>query len=196
MAALLAAACARTPLVTPSPLPDLVVIIPGPDGTVGAITVRHGSEERTLDDAYAVARIPAHGRLQVGRADAREIREVFGAALDAQPPRPLLFRLFFVFGTDTLTTESAQVLAQVADEANQRPGAEVVVIGHTDRVGSDEQNDVLSLQRAERIRGELVQLGIAVDRIQTVGRGERDPLVPTEDDVAEPRNRRVEITVR
>ena len=70
------------------------------------------------------------------------------------------------------------------------------MIGHTDRVGSDQQNDVLSLQRAERIRQDLVRLGMATDGIQTVGRGEREPLVPTEDEVPEPRNRRVEITVR
>ena len=50
-------------------------------------------------------------------------------------------------------------------------------------MGSDQQNDVLSLQRAERVRQELVRLGIDPDRIQTVGRGEREPLVPTDDEV-------------
>jgi outer membrane protein OmpA-like peptidoglycan-associated protein len=106
------------------------------------------------------------------------------------------FTLFFIFGTDTPTPESAQFLGQVSGEVGRRPAAEVIVIGHTDRVGSDQQNDALSLQRAERIRQELVRLGIATDSILTVGRGEREPLVPTEDEVSEPRNRRVEITVR
>jgi outer membrane protein OmpA-like peptidoglycan-associated protein len=41
-----------------------------------------------------------------------------------------------------------------------------------------------------------VRRGIAPDRITTAGRGEREPLVPTADEVAEPRNRRVEISVR
>ena len=47
-----------------------------------------------------------------------------------------------------------------------------------------------------RLRGQLVQLGIPAEQIRAAGRGERAPLVPTEDEVAEPRNRRVEITVR
>jgi outer membrane protein OmpA-like peptidoglycan-associated protein len=72
----------------------------------------------------------------------------------------------------------------------------VVVIGHTDRVGNDQYNDRLSLQRAERVRGELVRLGIPESRIRTAGRGEREPLVATDDEVPEPRNRRVEINVR
>ena len=46
------------------------------------------------------------------------------------------------------------------------------------------------------MRDEFVKLGIAPDRITVAGRGEREPLVPTEDGVAEPRNRRVEINVR
>jgi outer membrane protein OmpA-like peptidoglycan-associated protein len=191
-----ATACARAPVITRTPAPDLVVVVPGPDGKVGAVTVTHGSEQRTLDSAYAAARISATGRLEVGRITEQEIREVFGAALDAQPIRPVSFTLFFIFGTDTLTPESALFLARVSGEVGRRPAAEVIVIGHTDRVGSDQQNDVLSLQRAERIRQELIRLGIATDLIETVGRGEREPLVPTDDEVPEPRNRRVEITVR
>ena len=71
-----------------------------------------------------------------------------------------------------------------------------MVIGHTDRVGTTQFNDGLSLQRAERVRRALVELGIASERIRTAGRGERELLVSTADDVPEPRNRRVEINVR
>ncbi len=81
-------------------------------------------------------------------------------------------------------------------EVQHRPDPEVIIIGHTDRVGSVAQNDALSLQRAERVRQVLLGLGIPADRVTAVGRGEREPLVPTEDQVAEPRNRRVEVTVR
>jgi outer membrane protein OmpA-like peptidoglycan-associated protein len=71
-----------------------------------------------------------------------------------------------------------------------------VVIGQTDRLAADDYNDRLSLQRAERVRDELVKLGISSRRIRTAGRGEREPLIPTADGVAEPQNRRVEINVR
>jgi outer membrane protein OmpA-like peptidoglycan-associated protein len=72
----------------------------------------------------------------------------------------------------------------------------VLVTGHTDTVGDAAGNDRLSAQRAERVKGYLVAIGIAAGRIRTAGRGERELLVPTADNVEEPRNRRVEISVR
>ena len=63
-------------------------------------------------------------------------------------------------------------------------------------MGSDADNDRLSLLRAERVRASLVAQGIAPERIQASGRGEREPIVQTADGVDEPRNRRVEINVR
>jgi OmpA-OmpF porin, OOP family len=197
--AVLAAACARAPVVARSSPParqDLYVLIPGPGGKVGAVTVTRGADERILDSPYAAARISEAGQLQIGRASEEEVRETFAAALAAQPLRPVSFTLFFTFGTDALTPESGQAFEQIFAEVARRPAAEVIVIGHTDRVGTDQQNDALSLQRAERIRRELQQLGLAAERITTVGRGKREPLVPTPDEVPEPRNRRVEITVR
>jgi outer membrane protein OmpA-like peptidoglycan-associated protein len=77
-----------------------------------------------------------------------------------------------------------------------RPVPDIVVTGHTDTVGTGEYNDKLSMQRAERVKAFLTGIGIPPDRIQTAGRGERELLVPTADNIDEPRNRRVEINVR
>lgn len=175
---------------------DLYVLLPDADGTAGAVTVTHGKEQHVLDTAYAAARIDAPGRVERRQSSEQEVRGVFGAALGAEPPAPVSFTLYFIFGTDELMAASQQVLAQVSAEVLRRPGAEVVVVGHTDRVGSVQQNDALSLQRAERIRGELLQLGLPAHQVGVAGRGEREPLVQTEDEVPEPRNRRVELTIR
>jgi outer membrane protein OmpA-like peptidoglycan-associated protein len=70
------------------------------------------------------------------------------------------------------------------------------VIGHTDTVGSHDDNDVLSLKRASYVKGLLIKLGIAPEQISVAGRGERELLVPTEDGVDEQKNRRVEVNVR
>lgn len=196
-----AAACASRPEVLPAaptaqPRPDLFVVLPGRDGTAGAITVVHGTERRVLEDAYAALRVTRDGWLEPARVSAQEVREVFGAALDAQPPPAASFILYFTFGTDQLTPESTRELGDVMAEVQRRPDPEVVIIGHTDRVGGIAQNDALSLQRAERVRASILGLGLPADRVQATGRGEREPLVATEDEVAEPRNRRVEITVR
>ena len=72
----------------------------------------------------------------------------------------------------------------------------MVAIGHTDTVGELTNNDRLSAQRAERVKTFLVDIGIPASRIQTAGRGERELLIATGDNVDEPRNRRVEIIVR
>ena len=73
---------------------------------------------------------------------------------------------------------------------------DVLVIGHTDTMGEALANDELSAQRAERVKGFLIGIGIPGERIRIAGRGERELLVPTADEVDEPRNRRVEINVR
>ena len=72
----------------------------------------------------------------------------------------------------------------------------MIVIGHTDAVGSDPFNDALARQRADMVRAELIRRGVPPANIQASGRGKRDLLIPTADGIAEPRNRRVEILVR
>jgi outer membrane protein OmpA-like peptidoglycan-associated protein len=193
--ALSATGCARRPVVPPAST-DLFVVLPGHDGAAGAITVARGADRQVLEGAYAALRVAGDGRLEPGRLSEREVRDVFGSALDALPPPATSFILYFVFGTDQLTSESSQALADVMAEVRRRPDPEVVIVGHTDRVGTVAQNDALSLQRAERVRTTMLGLGLEADRVQAVGRGEREPLLPTDDEVAEPRNRRVEITVR
>jgi outer membrane protein OmpA-like peptidoglycan-associated protein len=202
MGFLVAAACARPappPPVARTPPPtrsDLYVIVPDSDGRTGSVAVTTPAAEAVLSTPYAAARIGDRNRIETGVSSEEEVRRVFAEALAAQPPRPMSFAIYFVEGGDELTPESGQVLQQVFAEIGRRPDFEITVIGHTDRVGSVPFNDALSLRRAERVRAELTRLGVASGRIEVAGRGEREPLVPTEDEVVEPRNRRVEIIVR
>jgi outer membrane protein OmpA-like peptidoglycan-associated protein len=73
---------------------------------------------------------------------------------------------------------------------------DVLVVGHTDAVGSDPFNDALGQQRADIVRGALIRLGIPPEDIRAISRGKRDLAVPTANGVAEPLNRRVDIVVR
>ena len=82
------------------------------------------------------------------------------------------------------------------DDTKQRRAYEIEVIGFTDTVGDLPYNQALSLRRAAAIRDTLVRDGVDRQAISIVGRGKRDPLVLTADQTPEPRNRRVEITVR
>ena len=107
-----------------------------------------------------------------------------------------VFLLYFVTGTDELTDDSRADLQRILDELKHRPLPDVYVIGHTDTVGELQGNDALSALRAQTVKGFLVGIGIPAERIQTAGRGKREPIVPTGDQVDEPKNRRVEINVR
>jgi len=125
-----------------------------------------------------------------------EVKQTFGPALQALPARPAVFLLYFVTGTDELTDESKADLQRILDELKHRPLPDVYVIGHTDTIGELKGNDALSALRAETVKNFLVGIGIPAERILTAGRGKREPIVPTGDQVEEPKNRRVEINVR
>jgi outer membrane protein OmpA-like peptidoglycan-associated protein len=172
-----------------------VVLLPDKDGKDTAVVVTQGTSQVPLTQPYAAAKLTSSGP-QPYQSSAQEVQASFGPALAARPLAPAQFTLYFVEGKDDFTDESKQVIDSVFAEIAKRPVADVVVIGHTDKVGSDAFNDVLSRQRAEVVRDALQARGIAVDKIATVGRGKREPVVPTADGVAEPRNRRVEVQVR
>ena len=95
-----------------------------------------------------------------------------------------------------MAPNSRAELESVFDEVAKRQAVEVQVTGHTDRVGNVADNDRLSLQRAEAVRAMLIKRGIKATFIRAVGRGEREPLIPTADEQSEARNRRVEVIVR
>lgn len=181
-------------LSSPGNPADEVTLLPGPDGRPsGVVVVERGGVRHVLDQSYASSR---SGDPQVIRSSPEEVRAKYGQLLKTLPARPATFLLYFVFGRDELTEASRAELDKILAELKRRPVPDVAVIAHTDTVGDHEANDQLSAQRAERVKAFLVEIGIPAERIQTAGRGERQPLVQTADNVDEPRNRRVEINVR
>ena len=202
---------------------EMVVVVPSADGHVGMVVVERGDDRIILNEAYATSRVTSDGEVHLEKLEPKEIQlqavnspaaepgsapppalEQFAAALPmfhdtiaALPARPVSFLLYFVSGTDDLTEASKLELARMVEELRRREVGDMVVIGHTDRVGNEQANDELSLARAERVKAEFVAEGIApAERIRAAGRGEREPLVPTENGVDEPLNRRVEINIR
>lgn len=175
---------------------DRIVLLPGPEGHTGALTVKTAQGETLLDQPFRAADVEKGGQTEIRTLKPDEVRQQFGSALAAQPLRPVSFTLYFLEGLDELTVESKSTLELIKGELANRPVPEITVIGHTDRVGSVSSNDALSLKRALAVRQSLIRSGIAVLRIEVAGRGAREPLVPTEDKVSEPRNRRVEISIR
>src|SRR5262249_58960163 len=109
---------------------------------------------------------------------------------------PHHLRLYFVVGGAELTAESAEDYRAVLDDIKERPVYQIEVVGHADTVGNLRSNQALSLARAAAIRDLLVRDGVDRGAISVAGRGQLDLLVPTADQVAEPKNRCVVVTVR
>ncbi len=192
--------CGPAPVLQqPAPPPrDLIVLVADPASVeVGRLSVSTPAGTVDLTRAGESTTVTASqppGAVTI-MSDA-EIQQVFGAALAVMPDAARRFNLYFLLGEDVLTTESRALLADVLTVVRGRVAPEVSVIGHTDTTGTAALNASLGLQRATAIRDLLVEAGLAADLIDVVSHGEADLLVPTPDDTPEPRNRRVEVTVR
>jgi len=93
-----------------------------------------------------------------------------------------------------LTPEAEALIPEVLRIARERATV-ISIIGHTDTTGNRGSNYQLSFGRAKKIAGLLVSGGIDRSILEIESHGEDNPLVKTGDEVREPRNRRVEITV-
>ncbi len=173
-----------------------VVLLPESDGHPTAVTVTQGDKAIVLDRPYAAADVSWRGTASAYQSSQQEVESRFGAAIAAQPTRAETFVLYFVEGKDELTDESKRQFDKILSEVARRPVPDVLVVGHTDAVGSHQLNDALGLQRARTVRTALIAVGIPDADIQAISRGKRALAVPTSDGVAESRNRRVEIVIR
>lgn len=183
---ILCAACAT---------PERIVLLPDAGAKPTSIEVRGKSGTAVLAIPYAEAVVTARDTV-VGKVDAETVAKRYADVIAATPTAPKLFIVYYLTGGNELTVESLAVVDNIPRELAGRPAAEVVVTGHTDRVGTVEANDALSEKRAALIRDTLIANGVPPSRIVAVGRGEREPLITTADEVDEPRNRRVEIKIR
>jgi peptidoglycan-associated lipoprotein len=185
----------RTPAL---PGRDLIVLLPDPaDGTIGRAAVSNASGAVELAAARDSTSVSPNGPpTPVTVMTGREIEQVFGPTLSALPPAAHHFLLYFRFQSDELTDQSRALLPEILQAVKDRPFPDVAVVGHTDTTGTAAGNAELGLKRATAIRSLLVDAGLDAAVIEVTSHGEADLLVKTADEVAEPRNRRVDITVR
>jgi outer membrane protein OmpA-like peptidoglycan-associated protein len=95
-----------------------------------------------------------------------------------------------------LTEESRALVPEILKIVKERAVPEVSVIGHTDTMGAPRANIDLGLNRATTVRNLLVSAGLDASTVEVTSHGESNLLIHTPDETPEPRNRRVEISVR
>ncbi|CAN7605463.1 OmpA family protein [Variovorax paradoxus] len=195
---LLAATLATALLAACSTPGTRVVLLPQADDKPSAVIVRAKDGEEVLSKPYqrATAAVGASGAPVVDQADPAKVQADHKILFDMRPPAPQRYTVYFEVGGTTLTPASQQVMNEALMAAQSRSGSDIVVTGHTDTKGALEQNDMLSQRRAQEVVQLFVERQFPAKRIEAVGRGEREPAVPTADEVDEPRNRRVTIEVR
>jgi len=177
---------------------NMVVLMPDADGRVGQAEVATEGGKQTLTEArsattYADAKAaPTPPRVLTDE----EITKEFRTVLESEPDRPEAFVLYFLEASVTLAPESEAMIPDIISKISGRKSRDVSIVGHSDRQGSDALNMELSLQRARHIQDVLAAAGVDAAILQISSHGEGNPIITTADDVAEPRNRRVEVTVR
>jgi outer membrane protein OmpA-like peptidoglycan-associated protein len=174
-----------------------VVLLAEPDGSAGSAVVSNQAGTAELGTARAMTRVAVGvAPTAVTEMSEADIKRLFGAALDVQPPAPIHFTLFFQFDSEELTEESRKLISDVLLAVKSYPAPQVTVVGHTDTTGTPDSNVELGLRRANVVRLRLIETGLDGSAMNVTSHGEATLLVPTADDVSEPKNRRVDITVR
>ena len=134
-----------------------------------------------------------------------------GCAEQASPPQPQAaaasgpesspelagawYQVYFGTSSSELNARGQMIVKRVAYVVANTASTRVTVIGKTDRIGAPPANMALSEQRAKAVRDALIAAGVPADRIDTSWTGEATQNVSTANDVNEPRNRVVDITV-
>lgn len=100
-----------------------------------------------------------------------------------------------LFVSESVSPAGQSLLENLALVLRRYDRTLVQVNGYTDTVGSVEQNLTLSLKRAGLVGDALARYGVAVPRIEVHGFGEAYLKIATQDQVSEPRNRRIELRI-
>lgn len=172
-----------------------IVLLADPGGRPSRIVVTTEAGDTPLSETGGALEILPTGARPIRISD-EQLERDFGAAMAARPPIPRTFILYFDTGGVQLTAESEAQLPDIRAAVMDFPAPDIAITGHADTVGSPEVNERISLQRAQFVAEWLVESDVQAVELIVTSHGQRNLLVPTGDGLDEPRNRRVEVTVR
>lgn len=103
--------------------------------------------------------------------------------------------LLYDFDSDVVRPEARTNLHELALSLEKHSGSNLLIIGHTDQLGSEEYNQRLSERRANAAASYLISQGVSGSRIATRGLGETEPVASNETELGRQTNRRVEVAI-
>ena len=128
------------------------------------------------------------------------VSDIYGAdtyVLEPIVPKKewILKNMYFATNKTEILPMSEESLKTLYDFLKENPRVRIKIIGHTDSVGTDQANQILSEGRANSVKNEMVKRGIKASRIETEGRGESEPIDTNDTEEGRQNNRRVVIQV-
>ena len=166
------------------PISDGTLRLVGDNGTNQKIQIRHDGTYRlkVQKDAHYVMLASSRGYLNqknefntLNLNDSRTYTLNFVLPLISKPVT--MENIFYEFGKWDLTPESESGLQQLVKLLNDNPNITIELSAHTDLVGDDKSNAVLSEKRAQSVVNYLIKAGIEQERLTPVGYGETKPVV-------------------
>lgn len=104
-------------------------------------------------------------------------------------------QLLFDFGKTDVKDANKADLRKLAETLTQNPNSNLLIVGHTDNVGSESFNQTLSKNRARAVSYQLSSDGVNSSRLQVQGKGESQPTTSNDTEESRSQNRRVEIAI-
>ena len=104
-------------------------------------------------------------------------------------------QLLFDYGKTDLKESNKADLQKFSNTLKEYNNTDLVIVGHTDNVGSESFNQTLSEKRAAAVSNYLSSLGISYNRLRTEGKGELQPVASNDSEGDRTQNRRVEIAI-
>ncbi len=122
------------------------------------------------------------------------IQNISGVCLEPDFMKtPDIGKIYFQTGKYELLNEGIKELRKLADILTDFPELRIKISGHTDNIGSEINNEILSQKRADAIMYYLFSLGCNRDKMTAKGYGESKPIAPNDTQQGRAKNRRVEI---
>lgn len=184
------------PFITSTPKTTVVLL--ENDAVHNAVDVTTGAGSVVIDQPYYYTTLISSDKKPavVEKADPEMIRQKYATVLSVLPPKAVSMLFYFEPGAAEITQESKDQVESLITLIEAREPASIDIIGHTDRAGDADKNYELALERAHTVEKFLLERNVTLERSSVTSHGENDPIVPTEDGVSEPKNRRVEVIVR
>lgn len=103
--------------------------------------------------------------------------------------------ILFGFNKAELTPAAKQNIDNLASSLNKYPNTDILVIGHTDAIGTDAVNDKLSIERSSAVKTYASAKGVDYSRLRVEGKGKTEPIASNDTEAGRAKNRRVEIVI-